>query len=56
MFRTEPRDGSVVELIQKQVVPAVPDRAFSNTVGPVTEDSGPTSVRLFRGLAMHDSC
>jgi len=32
MFRTEPRDGSVVELIQKQVVPAVPGRAFSNTV------------------------
>ncbi len=32
MFRTEPRSGSVVELIQKQVAPAVPDRAFSNTV------------------------
>jgi hypothetical protein len=32
MFRTEPRSGSVVELIQKQFVPAVPDRAFSNTV------------------------
>jgi len=33
MFRTEPRSGSVVELIQKQVAPAVPNRAFSNTVG-----------------------
>ena len=32
MFRTEPRSGSVLELIQKQVAPAVPNRAFSNTV------------------------
>jgi len=32
MFRTEPRSGSVVVLIQMPVAPAVPDRAFSNTV------------------------
>ena len=36
MFRTEPRSGSVVELIQKQVAPATSNRAFSKTVLPRT--------------------